>query len=161
MAALFVFVAPADLLVLKHVNISSPCGAAVCTTLRVFSHEAGMCSWAFSGRGGLIFVRQLWANKSLFITFKDVCHIQGCLIVTFMDVCHVQGCLSRSGVFVTFRDVCHVQGCLSHSGMFVTFRDVCHVQGCLSRSGVSVTFRGVCHVQGCLSRSGVSVSEGV
>ena len=43
------FVAPADLLVLKHVNMSFPC---VCTTSYVFSHEAGMCSWAFSGSGG-------------------------------------------------------------------------------------------------------------
>ena len=68
------FVAPADLLVLKHVNMSFPCGAAVCTQLQMFSPMRLACGHGLFLEGGLIFVRQLWANESLFV---PVYHVQG------------------------------------------------------------------------------------
>ena len=74
----------------------------------------------FFWKWGVIFVRQLWANESLFV-----------------PVYHIQGCLSRSGMFVTFR--VSRSGLFGVTGMFVTFRAVCHVQGCLSHSGIFVS----------------------
>ena len=70
-------------------NISFPCGAAVCTTSHVFSPEAGMCSWGFPGRGGDI-CGLMRACLYLFVTFRGV-------FITFrvQGGCHVKGCLSR------------------------------------------------------------------